>query len=74
MSARRDWWVVLVRHGHSEWNLTGRFTGWADIPLTDVGIAEAVAAGRRLAAAGYRFDEGHASVLRRTRQISTARA
>jgi 2,3-bisphosphoglycerate-dependent phosphoglycerate mutase len=60
--------VVFIRHGHSEWNLTDRFTGWADIPLTKTGIAEAATAGRLLAAAGYAFDEAHASLLQRTRQ------
>jgi 2,3-bisphosphoglycerate-dependent phosphoglycerate mutase len=60
--------IVLFRHGHSEWNLTDRFTGWTDIPLTEVGLAEAAAAGRTLARAGYVFDEVHGSVLQRTRQ------
>jgi len=60
--------LVLLRHGHSEWNLSDRFTGWTDIPLTDVGLAEAAAAGRRLAQAGYAFDEVHGSVLQRSRQ------
>jgi 2,3-bisphosphoglycerate-dependent phosphoglycerate mutase len=65
-------WVVLLRHGHSEWNLTNRFTGWTDIPLTGVGVAEAAAAGRRLKQAGYIFDEVHGSVLQRTRQTVEA--
>jgi len=65
-------WLVLVRHGHSEWNLANRFTGWADIPLTDVGLTEAAAAGRRLKQAGYGFDEVHGSVLQRTRQTVVA--
>jgi 2,3-bisphosphoglycerate-dependent phosphoglycerate mutase len=65
-------WLVLFRHGHSEWNLTDRFTGWTDIPLTEVGLAEAAAAGRRLAQAGYAFDEVHGSVLQRTRQTAEA--
>ena len=60
--------VVFFRHGHSEWNLTDRFTGWTDIPLTEVGLAEAAAAGRQLALDGYVFDEVHGSVLQRTRQ------
>ena len=65
-------WLVLFRHGHSEWNLTDRFTGWTDIPLTGVGLAEAAAAGKRLAAAGFAFDEVHGSVLQRTRQTAEA--
>ena len=60
--------IVLFRHGHSEWNLSDRFTGWTDIALTEVGLAEATTAGRALAHAGYRFDEVHGSVLVRTRQ------
>ncbi|MDD3448823.1 MAG: 2,3-bisphosphoglycerate-dependent phosphoglycerate mutase [Gammaproteobacteria bacterium] len=59
--------VVLVRHAQSEWNREGRFTGWADPPLTAQGVAEARAAGRRLAAAGHRFDRGFASRLGRAR-------
>jgi 2,3-bisphosphoglycerate-dependent phosphoglycerate mutase len=65
-------WVVLFRHGHSEWNLSDRFTGWTDIPLTEVGLDEAAAAGRRLAQAGFAFDEVHGSVLQRTRQTVEA--
>jgi len=65
-------WVVLFRHGHSEWNLTDRFTGWTDIPLTEVGLAEAAAAGRRLVQAGFAFDEVHGSVLQRSRQTAEA--
>lgn len=65
-------WVVLFRHGHSEWNLADRFTGWTDIPLTEVGLAEASAAGRRLAQAGFSFDEVHGSVLQRSRQTAEA--
>jgi 2,3-bisphosphoglycerate-dependent phosphoglycerate mutase len=60
--------IVLFRHGHSEWNLSDRFTGWTDIPLTAIGLAEAAAAGKRLAQAGFAFDEVHGSVLLRTRQ------
>lgn len=66
------YWMVLFRHGHSEWNLSDRFTGWADIPLTETGLAEAAAAGRQLAQAGYAFDEVHGSVLQRTHQTAAA--
>ncbi|MEQ1837471.1 MAG: histidine phosphatase family protein [Candidatus Nitrotoga sp.] len=41
--------LVLVRHARSDWNQSNRFTGWADIPLTEHGLNEAAAAGRRLA-------------------------
>lgn len=32
---------VLVRHGESRWNLSNRFTGWVDVPLSENGIKEA---------------------------------
>ncbi len=65
-------WMVLLRHGHSEWNLSDRFTGWTDIPLTETGVAEGAEAGRRLAAAGFAFDAVHGSALVRTRQTAVA--
>lgn len=64
--------LVLLRHGHSAWNLTDRFTGWTDIALTEVGLAEATAAGENLARAGWRFDSVHVSALTRTRQTAEA--
>ncbi len=64
--------LVLLRHGHSEWNLHNRFTGWTDIELTQVGMSEAAACGRELAARGYHFDEVHVSYLKRTRQTADA--
>jgi 2,3-bisphosphoglycerate-dependent phosphoglycerate mutase len=62
--------IVLIRHGNSEWNLSGRFTGWTEIPLTEAGIAQAAQAGERLAKAGLMFDEVHTSVLHRTGQTA----
>ena len=44
--------LVLVRHGESEWNKTGLFTGWHDCELSDVGREEAKSAGRALKEAG----------------------
>jgi broad specificity phosphatase PhoE len=40
--------VLLVRHGQSEWNLTGRWQGQADPPLTDLGRTQARSAARAL--------------------------
>jgi 2,3-bisphosphoglycerate-dependent phosphoglycerate mutase len=57
--------IVLMRHGESEWNRDNRFTGWADVDLTDKGIAEARNAGRLLAEAGFAFDLTYTSVLKR---------
>lgn len=33
--------LVLVRHGESRWNLSNRFTGWVDVPLSKNGVQEA---------------------------------
>jgi len=60
--------LVLVRHGESEWNKQNLFTGWRDIDLTDKGIAEARAAGRKLKAQGLRFDVGFTSALVRAQR------
>ncbi len=55
--------LVTLRHGQSTWNLENLFTGWHDVPLTDVGEAEAATAGRAMSGAGLRFDTSHTSVL-----------
>ena len=57
--------LVLIRHGESTWNKENRFTGWEDVPLSEKGVAEAVEAGRRMAAAGYSFDVALTSLLKR---------
>ncbi|WP_240654708.1 2,3-diphosphoglycerate-dependent phosphoglycerate mutase [Croceicoccus ponticola] len=44
--------LILVRHGQSQWNLENRFTGWWDVDLTELGEAEAKAAGELMAATG----------------------
>ncbi len=60
--------LVLVRHGQSEWNLKNLFTGWRDVPLTEQGIAEAKAAGARLAERGFTFDIAYTSELMRAQE------
>ena len=57
--------LVLVRHGQSEWNLKNLFTGWKDPDLTELGIAEAREAGRKLKAQGLTFDVAFTSDLTR---------
>ncbi|TKA13219.1 histidine phosphatase family protein [Actinacidiphila oryziradicis] len=41
--------LVLWRHGQTAWNLEGRFQGTTDIPLTEIGVAQARRAARLLA-------------------------
>ncbi len=62
--------LVLLRHGESEWNRDGRFTGWADVDLSAAGEAEAARAAQHLRAQGYAFDRCFTSVL--TRATRTA--
>jgi probable phosphoglycerate mutase len=40
--------IYVVRHGQTAWNVAGRRQGRADSPLTELGIAQAVAVGRVL--------------------------
>lgn len=63
--------LVLVRHGESEWNRLNLFTGWKDPDLTETGVKEASAAGRRLKAAGHQFDIAFTSALRRAQRTLT---
>jgi 2,3-bisphosphoglycerate-dependent phosphoglycerate mutase len=60
--------LVLVRHGQSEWNLKNLFTGWKDVDLTDTGVSEARAAGRKLKAKNLTFDRAFTSDLKRAQK------
>lgn len=42
-SGRADFEVVLMRHGQTEWSVSGQHTGNSDIPLTAEGEVEALA-------------------------------
>lgn len=33
--------LLLVRHGESEWNAIGKWQGWADPPLSELGVRQA---------------------------------
>lgn len=57
--------LVFVRHGQSEWNANGFFTGWVDVGLTDFGVNEAMTAGKTLSEKNIKFDIMYSSVLKR---------
>jgi broad specificity phosphatase PhoE len=44
--------ILLARHGETEWNRIGRWQGATDIPLSDVGRAQARELGERLRGRG----------------------
>ena len=57
--------LVLVRHGQSLWNLERRFTGWADIALTEDGKLEAKNAGQLIKKLNIEFHSYFTSRLKR---------
>jgi 2,3-bisphosphoglycerate-dependent phosphoglycerate mutase len=59
-------YLILVRHGESEWNRQELWTGWADIALSENGREQARQVGEKLK--GIRIDFAYTSVLIRTKQ------
>ncbi len=57
--------LYLIRHGETDWNLTGRWQGHADIPLNAIGRAQARRLAERIGARGPRFDAIFSSDLQR---------
>jgi 2,3-bisphosphoglycerate-dependent phosphoglycerate mutase len=57
--------LILLRHGHSEWNAKNLFTGWVDVDLNAQGIDEAHRGAHLLREAGLAPDVLHTSLLRR---------
>ena len=57
--------LILIRHGQSIWNLERRFTGWADVDLTDHGKSEAKHAGQLIKELNIEFDVYFTSVQMR---------
>ncbi|MFA5403799.1 MAG: 2,3-diphosphoglycerate-dependent phosphoglycerate mutase [Ignavibacteria bacterium] len=59
-------YLIVLRHGQSQWNLENRFTGWVDIDLSEQGIKEAQDAGEKLK--GFKFDKAYTSDLVRAQR------
>ena len=54
--------LILVRHGQSLWNKERRFTGWADVDLTNQGQKEAEYAAKLIRNLNLEFDAYFTSV------------
>ena len=66
MQSKTD--VILIRHGETEWNLSGRWQGHADSPLSNRGIKQAEALGKRMLK--EKLDLFYSSDLERARHTS----
>ena len=60
--------VILIRHGETEWNLSGRWQGHADSPLSARGIEQAEALGKRML--NEQLNSFYSSDLERARHTS----
>lgn len=60
--------LCIVRHGETAWNAEGRVQGQTDVPLSEVGLAQARALAAALA--GVRFGALYSSDLARCRQTA----
>jgi len=69
-SEPRRQYVVIIRHGKTENNKLGIFTGWEDVDLAPQGREEALRAGALLRQEGVTFDVVYTSWL--SRAIETA--
>jgi broad specificity phosphatase PhoE len=63
--------ILLVRHGQTAWNREERFRGQVDLPLDEVGLEQAKAAGQRIAS-DWQPSVIYASSLQRTLQTAAA--
>lgn len=62
-------YLVLLRHGESQWNKENKFTGFKDIDLSENGILEAKSAGTVLK--NIKFDNVFTSTLKRAYNTAT---
>lgn len=58
--------LILVRHGKSEWNHLGKWTGLTDVSITEEGIIEARNAGEAIR--DIPFDVAYVSELKRAKE------
>ena len=60
--------LVIIRHGESEWNATGQWTGITDVHLTEKGFKEAAKLGVALKELEITIDTAYCSEQIRTRE------
>lgn len=63
-------YLALIRHGKSEWNKLGQWTGLTDVGLVEEGVEEARRAGEALR--DVHFDRAYVSALKRAQQTLAA--
>lgn len=59
-------YLIIMRHGQSQWNLENRFTGWEDVDLTPAGEEEAHRAGELIK--DFPIDAVYSSTLKRAQR------
>lgn len=62
--------LIISRHGESQWNLLGKWTGWLDVGLTEKGVNDTVRLGEVLK--DMKIDRAYTSDLKRTKQTLSA--
>ena len=62
--------LILIRHGESEWNALGKWTGWTDVSITDEGARLSRELGEKLG--DVRIDVAYNSELKRTKETLDA--
>lgn len=62
--------LILVRHGQTVGNVQHMWQGWTEGELTPLGVQQAEATARHLAALGEAFDALYSSPLRRARRTA----
>ena len=63
-------YLILLRHGQSQWNLDNKFTGLTDIDLTEQGVKEAIDAGKIINDLKFKIDKIYSSVLIRANKTA----
>ena len=66
----KEYKLILLRHGESQWNALNLFTGWVDVDLSEKGVLEAKRGGELLKEKNLTPNSLHTSVLNRAIKTS----